>query len=68
MNKLTSLVLGLLFMKYVTSFVPRQLHNDDMCKLTSSILCMKEELGIIRTVAQGVDREAKKIEESVRMI
>ncbi|CAF1403244.1 unnamed protein product [Rotaria sp. Silwood1] len=65
MSTLSSLILVFLSIASVFSFTLRQSHNDNMCKTMGSILCIKEELAIIATVAKGIARASHEIEETI---
>ncbi|CAF1443984.1 unnamed protein product [Rotaria magnacalcarata] len=68
MSPLTSLILVLLSINCVASYKLRRSQNDNMCTMTGSILCMKEELTIIETISKAISRQANEIIEIIEQI
>ncbi|CAF0795816.1 unnamed protein product [Rotaria sordida] len=62
---LSSLILILLSIVCVFPFTLQHSQNDNMCKTTGSILCIKEELKIIETIAKGIARASGEIEQTI---
>ncbi len=46
----------------------QQSENDNMCKSHGGILCVKEQLTIIATIAKGIARKSIEIETDVSII
>jgi hypothetical protein len=46
----------------------QQSENDHMCKTNGGILCVKEQLTIIATIAKGIARKSIEIETDVSII
>jgi hypothetical protein len=67
MSILSNLMLTFLSILCVSSFNPRQLENDIKCNVKGGILCTKDELMIIATIAQGIVRAATEIEKKVKI-
>jgi hypothetical protein len=47
------------------SMKKEQFQVDDMCKITESMLCVKDVLMIIATVAKSINHTANEIEKSI---
>jgi hypothetical protein len=67
MSILPTLIFTLLFIFIASSFNLQRLENDNMCKLTSGILCVKDELMIIATVAKSIAHTSSEIEKYVNI-
>ncbi len=66
MSILSNLMIISLSILCVCSFNYQRSENDKMCKIKGGILCVKDELMIIATIAQGIARKSIEIEKDVR--
>jgi len=60
----SSLMLIFLLIVCTYSFNSQRLGNDQ-CKIKGGLLCVKDELKIIETIANGISRKLNEIEKTV---
>jgi len=66
MSLLSILAFTLLSISSTHSFNYQRIANDDICDVKFGILCLHDELLIVKTVAEGIIRRANDIEKNVR--
>jgi hypothetical protein len=55
----------MIFVVFVSASDEEQSKGDDLCKMTRSVLCVKDVLMVIATVAKSINRTANEIEKSI---
>jgi hypothetical protein len=68
MSVLSSLMFLVLSLVCVFSMSQKRSQNDNMCKVTGGILCVKDQLMIIATIAKGIAHASIEIETNVNII
>jgi len=64
----SSMIFRLLSIVCIIASSQQQSGNDNMCKTNGGILCVKEQLTIIATIAKGIARKSIEIETDVSII
>jgi hypothetical protein len=54
-----------IFVVFVSASDEEQSKGDDLCKMTRSVLCVKDVLMIIATAAKSINRTVNEIEKSI---
>ena len=65
MSVLSSLILILLSFQWILPFTLRELSGNDICKVMSGTLCIKETLTMVANRTTDIEHKLNKIEEIV---